>query len=244
MWLNAVIAMTTSETAAANHPDERRKAALDLAVVLLVFAACMFCVPYLNPRLRIAHGFQFVFALALFQFCSENLVPLALVAARRESFSFYGFAWKRLGRSLQLGVFLTLLYDAGLSLYTQTLLWIPLRRQPAIRMSLAAGFPLNLIGIAVTLMVWGFLEGFFGIYFARKVNLLTGHSGRGWFAPGVLAFALFNGVVHLIVGQGLEGFLTSFASGYAIAVISAVTRHAWGGTLVQTLTNAVGTIAH
>jgi hypothetical protein len=46
--------------------------------------------------------------------------------------------------------------------------------------------------------------------------------------------------VHLIVGQGLEGFVESFASGYAIAIIPAVTGNAWGGLLVQTLTNAVG----
>jgi hypothetical protein len=87
---------------------------------------------------------------------------------------------------------------------------------------------------------WGFLEGFFGIYFSRKINVIVGHSGRGWLCPGVLAFALFNGIVHVLVGQGLEGFLDSFASGYAIAVIPAVTGNAWGGTFVQTLTNAVG----
>jgi hypothetical protein len=85
------------------------------------FATCSLCVPYLNPRLRAVHGFKFVFALALFQFCTENLGPLALVVARHESFSFYGFTWKRLGKSLQLGVLLTLLYDAGLSLHTRTL---------------------------------------------------------------------------------------------------------------------------
>jgi hypothetical protein len=107
-------------------------------------------------------------------------------------------------------------------------------------MSLAVGFPLNLVGIAITLITWGFLEAFFGIYFARKINVLLGQSGRGWLAPGVLAFALFNGGVHLIVGQGLEGFISSFASGYAIAVVPAITGNGWGGTLVQTLTNAVG----
>jgi len=117
------------------------------------------------------------------------------------------------------------------------LLWIPLRRQPAVRMSLAAGFLLGLAGLAVTTLTWGFLEGFFGIYFARKVNWALGHSGTGWFAPGTLAFALFNGGIHLIAGQG---FLTSFASGYAIVVVPAITGNAWGGTLVQTLTNAVG----
>jgi hypothetical protein len=241
--------MTQARTEVRDRPapsraGERPKAALDLALTLLAFAVCSLCVPFLNQRLRAGHGFQFVLAMALYQLCAEGLVPLALLAARREPFSFYGFSSRKLGTSLQLGVLLALLYDIGLSRYMHALLWIPLRRQPAIRMSLAAGFPLSLLGITLTLAVWGFLEGFFGIYFARKVNLLLNHSGQGWFAPGVLAFAFFNGAVHLIVGQGAEGFITSFASGYAIAVVPALTGNAWGGTLVQTLTNAVGKVSN
>lgn len=218
----------------------RSKAALDLAITLLAFAACFLCVPYLNPRLRSAHGFRFVLATTLYQFCAEGLTPLALLLARRESFTCYGFSWHQLRPSLLLGLLLALLYDTGISVHAHAFMWVPLRRQPAIRMSLATGFPLNLLGIVITLITWGFLEGFFGIYFARKINVLVRHSGRGWLAPGVLTFALFNGGVHLIVGQGLEGFITSFASGYAIAVVPAVTGNAWGGTFVQTLTNAVG----
>jgi len=180
------------------------------------------------------------FAAAGFQFLLEGLAPLALMALRHEPFSSYGFTWHNLGRSLTLGLGLALLYDLALSWNAGVLLWIPLRIQPAVHMSIAAGFPLSLVGLVVTVLTWGFLEGFFGIYFARKVNLILGHSGWGWFAPGVLAFAVFNGGVHLIVGQGLEGFLTSFASGYAITVVPAITENAWGGTMVQTLTNAVG----
>ncbi len=82
-------------------------------------------------------------------------------------------------------------------------------------MSLAAGFPLGLAGLAITVLVWGFLEGFFGVYFARKINLALGNNGCGWLTPGAGAFALFNGGVHLIVGQGFQGFVTSFGSGCA-----------------------------
>ena len=42
------------------------------------------------------------------------------------------------------------------------------------------------------------------------------------------------------MGQGLEVVITNFVSGYAVAVVPAVTGNGWGGTLVQTLTNAVG----
>jgi hypothetical protein len=181
--------------------------------------------------------------MVLFQLCTEGIAPLTLMLIRKESFSQYGFVWSRLWVSISLGFLLAFLYDAALSFYDHAVLWVPLCRQPAIRNALAAGFPLNLLEIIITVVIWGFLEGFFGIYFARKINILLGHSGRGWLAPGVVAFALFNGGVHLIVGQGLEGFITSFASGYAIAVVPAVARNAWGGTLVQVLTNAVGKLA-
>ena len=218
----------------------RRSAAVDLAVVIVVFAVGSLSVPFLNPILRHGHGLLMAFAAAAFQFLLEGLAPLTLMALRREPLSDYGLTRRNLGLSLALGLALAVLYDLALSWRAGALLWIPLRRQPAVSISLAAGIPLGLAGLGATVLVWGFLEGFFGVYFARKVNLALGHSGCGWFAPGVLAFALFNGGAHLIMGQGFEGFLTSFASGYAIAVVPAITGNAWGGTLVQTLTNAVG----
>jgi hypothetical protein len=119
-------------------------------------------------------------------------------------------------------------------------IWIPLRRHNAVRNSLAAGFPLCLVGLVVVIAVWGFFEAFFGVFFARKFNQIVGHGGNGWLAPGVLGFALFNGLLHAAIGQGLGGVLTSFASGYGIAVIPAVTKNAWGSSLFQTATNAVG----
>jgi len=218
----------------------RLSAVVDLAIVIVAFTACSLSVPFVNPILRQGHSLSTAFAAAAYQFLLEGLVPLTLMTLRREPFASYGLIRHNVAPSLALGLALALLYDLALSCYARTLLWIPLRRQPAVRMSLAAGFPLCIVGLAVTVLVWGFLEGFFGVYFSRKLNLALGHSGRGWFAPGTLAFALFNGGVHLIVGQGLQGFMFSFASGYAIAVVPAITGNAWGSTLVQTLTNAVG----
>ena len=224
------------------QPDKRSRLSptVDLAVVLAFFAMASLSVPFVNPLLRRGHGLPGVFLAALYQFVIEGLAPLTLMWLRRERFSDYGLTRQNLGLSLGFGLVLSVIYDLALSWNAGALLWIPFRRQPAARMSLAVGFPLALSGLAITVLVWGFLEGFFGIYFAKKVNLSLGHSGRGWFAPGTLAFALFNGSVHLIVGQGPRGFVTSFASGYAITVVPAVTRNAWGGTLVQSLTNAVG----
>ena len=221
-------------------PVNRHAAAIDLAIALAFFLGCSAALPLLDPILRHGRGVGMVFAAAGYQFACEGLVLLLIMAIRHERFSDYGFTARNTAKSIALALVLTAIYDLAMSWRAGALLWVPLRRQPAVRMSLAAGFPLSLAGLAVTVAAWGFFEGFFGVFFAKKLNQAVGHSGRGWLSPGVLGFALFNGLIHLAIGQGLEGFLGSFASGYAIAVIPAVTASAWGSVLVQTLTNAVG----
>lgn len=218
----------------------RRAAAVDLALIIAFFVACYASMPVLAPILRNGRGLAMVFAIAAYQFSFEGVAPLLIMAIRRERFADYGLTRGNITQSLALGLLLAAIYDLAMSWHAGALLWVPMRRQPVVRMSLALGFPQSLIGLALTVFAWGFFEGFFGVFFARKFNQAFGHSGSGWFAPGVLAFALFNGLIHMTVGQGLEGFVNSFASGYVIAVIPAVTRNAWGSALVQTLTNSVG----
>jgi hypothetical protein len=221
-------------------PSRRSTAAIDLSIAIVFFLACASFEPMLDPILRNGHGLAMVLAAALFQFACEGLAPLVIMAIRHERFSNYRFTGSNWSKSVALSLVLAGIYDLALSWRAGALLWIPLRRQPAIRMSLAAGFPLCLGGIATTVAAWGFFEGFFGVFFASKLNQALGHDGRGWLCPGALGFAMFNGLIHLTVGQGLSGFVTSFSSGYAIAVIPGVTGNAWGSTLFQTVTNAVG----
>lgn len=221
-------------------PVNRHRAVIDLAIAIAFFAVCYAANPVLDPLLRHGRGLVMVFAAATYQFMFEGLALLLIMLVRHERFSDYGFTWHNAGKSVALALVLAGIYDLAMSWHASAALWIPLRRQPAVRMSLAVGFPLSLVGLAVTVAAWGFFEAFFGVFFARKLNQALGHNGRGWLSPGVVGFALFNGLIHLTVHQGISGFIGSFASGYAIAVIPGVTENAWGSAVVQTLTNAVG----
>jgi hypothetical protein len=218
----------------------RRTAVTDLVIAMAFFAVCYAVESALDPFLRHGRGLLMVFALATYQFMFEGAALLLIMKIRHERFSDYGFTWRNASKSVALALVLTAIYDLAMSWHANALLWIPLRRQPAVSMSLAVGFPLSLVGLAVTVASWGFFEGFFGVFFARKLNQALSHHGRGWLSPGALGFALFNGLIHLTVHQGISGFTTSFASGYAIAVIPGVTGNAWGSAVVQTLTNATG----
>jgi len=221
-------------------PTGRGEAATDLGVALGVVLLSLVCTPAVTHIFRSQSGLAAVLLLAAFQFSAEGLVPLFLMALRGERFSDYGFNSRDIGKSITLSVLLVIAYDLALSVHAGKWLWVPFRRHNAVRISVSTGFPLSIVGLTVVVGVWGFFEAFFGVFFARKVNQLMQHDGNGWLAPGALGFALFNGLLHAAIGQGLAGFLGSFASGYAIAVIPAVTKNAWGSSLFQTATNAIG----
>jgi hypothetical protein len=218
----------------------RRRAAMDLSLSVAVVLASLICTSALIAVLRPLTGLAFVFALAIFQFSAEGLVPLIVIAIRRERFSDFGFSRRKLRKSIALALLLVVVYDIAMSWHAASWIWIPLRRHNAVRHALAAGLPLGLFGLLIVIVVWGFFEAFFGVFFAKKINQIVGHSGNGWLAPGVLAFAVFNGLLHAAIGQGVAGFVTSFASGYSIAVIPAITGNAWGSSVFQAATNAVG----
>jgi hypothetical protein len=37
-------------------------------------------------------------------------------------------------------------------------------------LALAAGLPFAPLGLSIVALLWGMLEGFYGVYFSRKVN--------------------------------------------------------------------------
>lgn len=221
-------------------PLSRAGAVTDL---FLAVGVVLVSLPWASPSkfpFRQARGVAGVLALAAFQFAAEGLVPVLLIVFRRERLSEYGFTLRNAGKSMALGALFAATYNLCLSWHAGAWLWVPLRRHTAVRMSLAAGFPWSLAGLAATIATWGLLEAFFGVFFARRVNQMLGSHGNGWLSAGALGFAVFNAAIHLALGQGAAGFLTSFASGYAIGVIPGITDNAWGSALFQSLTNSAG----
>ena len=230
----------TNPNASLDEHQGRVVAGIDLGAAVAFFLACSLAEPTLDPVLRLGHGLSGVLMSAGYQFACEGLALVVIMVLRGERPSSYGFTKRRIGTSLGLALVLAAIYDLALSWHKGALLWVPLLRQPATRMAIGARFPASGVGLAITIAAWGVFEGFFGVFFARKLDRALGRDGRGWFSVGAIGFAVFNGLIHLAVGQGPQGFIWSLASGYAIAVIQAVTGNAWGSALVQTLTNAVG----
>jgi hypothetical protein len=216
-----------------------------IADLILAMGSVLLCIPWASPRnffFQNLSGLGGVLKLATFQFVAEGLIPLILMAVRHERLSDFGFSLRNSSKSLAFASVFAIMNNLGVSWHARDWLWMPFRRHSGVRMSLLLGFPENVLGVAVTVAIWGFLEAFFGVFIAKRVNQMLGSSGKGWLSAGALAFALFNGSIHLVIGQSWPGFLTSFASGYVIGVIPALTENAWGSAVFQSLTNSVGKI--
>jgi hypothetical protein len=144
----------TQASVAQSRPP-KHSAVVDLGVVVAFFLASSMLEPTLDPLLRRGHGLAGVLALAGYQFACEGLALGVILTVRHERPSSYGLTRHNLGPSLSLAALLALIYDLVLSSQAGALLWIPLRRHTATRMSLASGLPLSVVGLAVTVTVWG-----------------------------------------------------------------------------------------
>src|ERR1039457_7111170 len=114
-------------------------AAIDLTIAIAFFVVCYASEPVLDPLLRHGHGLVMVFAAATYQFLFEGVALVFIMLVRHERFCDYGFTWRNAGKSVALALVLAGIYDLAMSWHANALLWIPLRRQPAVRMSLAVG---------------------------------------------------------------------------------------------------------
>lgn len=155
-------------------PPAGSKALIDLVLAIGVVLASLPWASPPNSLFRGKSGLTAVLLLAAFQFAVEGLVPLILIAVRGERLSSFGFRLRNLGRSVVFAILFAAVNDLGLSWRAGAWLWVPLRRHSAMRLSLAAGFPLNIVGMTATVASWGFQEAFFGVFFAKRVNQALG----------------------------------------------------------------------
>jgi hypothetical protein len=220
-------------------PQSRRANAFDLLVTSLATIGGLVLFVHAAPTIRSFSTSGQVVATTVSQALIAGAVPLLLMWLRKESFGLLGFSRRGTLISLATGIIAAVIYDASVSVGIGELAWAPFSRHHVFRLAGALASPWNIIATVSVVIVWGILEGFFAVYYAAKVQSALGPPGNVRWA-GALAFGTFNALTHLIVGQRGGAIASSFLSGVLIPAVPALTGNAWGGVLVQVLTNAVG----
>ncbi len=94
---------------------------------------------------------------------------------------------------------------------------------------LAAGFPINVLGIAVIAIAWGFFEGFNYAVIADKINLANPPKNM-WLDMGAITCAVICILVHPMSTSfwGIVDIITTFIAIYGMLIIKRKTNNAWG----------------
>lgn len=147
----------------------------------------------------------------------------------RESFS--GFGLKKEG--LPLTILLSALACLPAFLYhllsNEVITWFPLQNVNFTKPLLAAGFPVNVIGMLIVIVTWGFFEGFSYVVMAQRINKVF-PSENIFLNRGAVICGIFCLLIHVLVGQSfhIADAVTDFILIYGMLTAYRYTGNAWG----------------
>ena len=95
---------------------------------------------------------------------------------------------------------------------------------------IASGFPVNVIGILITLLMWGFFEGFNYVVISDKINECY-PSKNVWVNWGAISCGVLCILVHGVIGVTVNDILemlSIFIIIYGMLLVKTITKNAWG----------------
>lgn len=98
---------------------------------------------------------------------------------------------------------------------------------------LESGIPINILGMALIFIVWGFFEGFNYVVISDKLNSMYPPKSK-WFNLGAIACAMICILFHpfSISFWGIIEIITTFIAIYGMLIVKRETNNAWGCVFV------------
>ncbi len=224
------------ELARTNLPAERKKAVTDLCTILIV----MFLI------LGIYMAFQSWFhsfandksvaillrtlVMALMQFGLAGLGITVVSVFRKESFLGYGFREKGIFPSIILSALMFIPYFA-FAVYTGAFSgYMPFKTVWMTEDILSSGFPVNVVGMLIVAIAWGFFEGFNYVVISEKINTIFPPKNM-WLNWGAIICGVMCILIHGMVGVTVKNIIEMaavFIIIYGMLLVKERTGNAWG----------------
>lgn len=170
---------------------------------------------------------------ALFQFGLMGLGIVVICVRNKESFLNFGLKKEKLILTIILSI-LVCLPSLIFQIFTnKNLSYFPLQNVNFTKPVLAAGFPINIVGMIIIIVTWGFFEGFSYVVISDRINKLLSPKSLliNW---GAIICGIFCLVIHVLLGQSYSfwGTITEFVLIYGMLVVYHYTGNAWGCVLI------------
>lgn len=175
-----------------------------------------------------------VFIMAIFQYGLAGLGITIVSIIRKENFIDHGLRFQGIFTAIVLSS-LCFIPNIIFQLITkQTTNYFPFQSVLTTKEVLISGFPTNIIGMAITAIIWGFFEGFNYVVISDKINKRY-PSNKTWLNYGAIVCAIMCILIHGAVSFKLEGFIemsTILIIIYGILMVKEFTGNAWGCVFV------------
>lgn len=151
----------------------------------------------------------------------------------RVSFASFGLKKKSLMLTGLLSAFVCLPAFLYHLLSNEIITYFPLQNVNFTKPLLASDFPINVIGMLIVIIVWGFFEGFSYVVMADRISKVF--SPKNLFLNwGAIICGIFCLVIHVLVGQSysIVGAIVEFTLIYGMLVVYHYTENAWGCVLI------------
>lgn len=215
---------------------EQRKTDVDLwAIALISFVVLGIYMVFQNQFIAFVKDSSINILLrvlwsAAFQFGLAGLGIVMVSMIRKENLLTYGLNRKGAVLSVILCSLCFVPYMIFMLSTGQITSYLPFQSVWTTREVLSSGFPINVIGMLITAIAWGFFEGFNYVVISDKINRRYPSKNR-WLNRGAIACAVLCILIHGAIGVTAEGIiemLTIFFIVYGMLIAKKFTGNAWG----------------
>lgn len=228
--------------------NEKLSAAIDLFLIFLFLPLSLPLFIVFGNYINNNSNFISIILLSIIEFCAAGLGAFVVMLIRKESFSDYGIKKENTKKSILFSLGFIAIMILLASIDAKGLVYFPMRNHTTIIYSLNMSFPFSVIGIMLTYLIWGLVEGFYYVVIIKKIDDLLPKTINPWFSLAPIFFYLYEFLIHysvrMIEGRPYEfsliGELLSITLAYAVAMPRKVTGNSWGSLIYQTLQNGIG----
>jgi uncharacterized membrane protein YqaE (UPF0057 family) len=167
---------------------------------------------------------------ALLQFGVAGIGITIVSVFRKESFLTYGLKCKGATLSILLCVLCYVPYIIFIFVTKQVDGYLPFQSVWVTKEVLASGFPINIIGMILIAIAWGFFEGFNYVIISDKINKRCPSKNK-WLNWGAIVCAVLCILIHGFIGitpEGIIEMLTVLIIVYGMLMVKEVTGNVWG----------------
>ncbi len=205
---------------------------IDLVIFGLITLISVVVVVNFNSQLRSLTGILDVFITPMAQFSIAGLGAVIVMFIRKEKFTNYRFVRSNIIKPLLLGLasvvaFLIYTYftNGGIS-------WMPFKQVHETSVAFRLQFPLNVIGLTLIAIAWGFFEGFTWIFASQKINSMF-NIRNPFLRPAALGVIAVNIIIHASLGQNIDlKWIASSIITYIVITIPELTKNSWGSIVI------------